>query len=619
MAASFQVSMPEPFTFSRPEEWGRWIRRFERFRVASGLSQKDGEVQVSTLIYAMGDQADDILRSIALTEEERKTYDIVRDKLERHFVQRRNVIFERAKFNQRRQEDGEPVDSFITALYALAEHCAYYGALHDEMIRDRIVVGIRSSSLSEKLQLDAELTLARAVTQVRQAEAVKLQQPLVRLQPDTRVWSGRGGPSRTNRGISNNAYANRSAAAANMKHKKCAWCGKQSTHTRAQCPARGETCNHCGKQGHFQAVCRSPAKVGGVRMSTVSETERTPDPGNNVFLGAINDDSDSDDPWAIALTLDGKPVAFISRSMSPTERRYAQIEKEALAFTWACERLSDYLVGLQFHIYTDRKPLVPLFSFKYLEELPLRVQRFRLRMMRFHFTISHVPGKELTIADALSRAPVSTFSEADERLQKEATAFVNLTMQYFPATEQRLQELRECQEQDTVCQKLVELCRSGWPEKSALPPDVKPYSPVSAQLSIENGLLLRGGRIVVPPPLRKTLLNKLHDGHQGITKCRELARQSVWWPGLSKQLEELVLNCRDCLKVQRQRSQPLSNPSSSATVAENSQRPFRVEASDIHTRRRLLLEIYRDRTSKSSYCNRGHQSPQTFFCSSWYT
>ena len=72
-------------------------------------------------------------------------------------------------------------------------------------MRDRIVVGIRSSSLSEKLQLDAELTLARAVTQVRQAEAVKLQQPLVRLKPDTpvgAVWSGRGGPSQTNSGIS---------------------------------------------------------------------------------------------------------------------------------------------------------------------------------------------------------------------------------------------------------------------------------------------------------------------------------------------------------------------------------------------------------------------------------
>ena len=86
-------------------------------------------------------------------------------------------------------------------------------------------------------------------------------------------------------------------------------------------------------------------------------------------------------------TGDLKPVAYISRSMTPTEQRYAQIE-EALAFTWACERLSDYLVGLKFHIYTDHKPLVPLFSSKHLEELPIRVQRFRLRMMRFQFSIS---------------------------------------------------------------------------------------------------------------------------------------------------------------------------------------------------------------------------------------
>lgn len=70
-------------------------------------------------------------------------------------------------------------------------------------------------------------------------------------------------------------------------------------------------------------------------------------------------------------TGDFKPVAYISRSMTPTEQRYAQIEKEALAFTWACERLADYLIGLKFHIQTDHKPLVPLFSSKHLEELPI--------------------------------------------------------------------------------------------------------------------------------------------------------------------------------------------------------------------------------------------------------
>jgi hypothetical protein len=253
-----------------------------------------------------------------------------------------------------------------------------------------------------------------------------------------------------------------------------------------------------------------------------------------------------------------QPVAYISRAMTPTEMRYAQIEKEALAFTWACERLSDYLIGLQFHIQTDHKPLVPLFSSKHLEELPLRVQRFRMRMMRFQFTISHVPGKDLTIADALSRAPVSAPSVDDKFLQQETTAYVDLVIRHLPASEQRLAEIRECQKYDHACQHMVEFCQSGWPEKNALPAEVKPYYTVAAELSVQEGLLLRGSRIVIPPQLRKTLLNKIHCGHQGIAKCRELARQSIWWPGLSKQLEELIQNCRECLKAQQQRPQPLT-------------------------------------------------------------
>ena len=109
-----------------------------------------------------------------------------------------------------------------------------------------------------------------------------------------------------------------------------------------------------------------------------------------------------------------RPVAYISRSMTPTEQRYAQIEKKVLAVTWACERLRDYLIGLSFHIQTDHKPLVPLFTSKGLDELPVRVQCFRLCLMRFNFTVSHVPGKDLIVADTLSRAPVSSRVTDDE-------------------------------------------------------------------------------------------------------------------------------------------------------------------------------------------------------------
>lgn len=252
-----------------------------------------------------------------------------------------------------------------------------------------------------------------------------------------------------------------------------------------------------------------------------------------------------------------KPIAYISRSLTPTEQRYAQLEKEALAFTWACERFSDYLLGLEFHIHTDHKPLVPLFSSKNLEELPIRVQRFRLRMMRFRFTISHVPGKDLAVADALSRAPSSDPRDADLLLQREAAAFVDVVIKSIPATVERLSEIRQHQTMDRSCQQLAEYCTWGWPDKRRIPVEIRPYHPVASELSVVQGLLMRGNRIVIPSSLRLDILEKLHTGHQGITKCRERARQSVWWPGLSKQLEDLVKGCSECCKAQVQRAEPL--------------------------------------------------------------
>ena len=95
-------------------------------------------------------------------------------------IPQRNVIYERALFNSRKQEPGEPVEEFITALHTLVEYCDY-GDLRDQMVRDRIVVGLASNAkLSEKLQLDRKLTLDSAVTQARQDETVRKQQATLR-------------------------------------------------------------------------------------------------------------------------------------------------------------------------------------------------------------------------------------------------------------------------------------------------------------------------------------------------------------------------------------------------------------------------------------------------------
>lgn len=125
----FRVSPPEKFSF-KADERTKWIKRFERFHISSGLDAQEQGNQVNALICSMGEEAEDILVSLHLTEEEAGVYATVKEKLNAHFVARRNVIFERAKFNQRQQEVGESVDSSHTALHCLAEHCGY-GTLHE--------------------------------------------------------------------------------------------------------------------------------------------------------------------------------------------------------------------------------------------------------------------------------------------------------------------------------------------------------------------------------------------------------------------------------------------------------------------------------------------------------
>ena len=116
---------PDSFDFSKGERWPNWIRRFERYRTLSELNEKDEVTQINTLIYTMGDQAEDILNSFKLNATQLKEYKTIKEKFDSYFVVRRNVIYERAKFNRRVQYDNESVEEFINSLHVLAEHCEY--------------------------------------------------------------------------------------------------------------------------------------------------------------------------------------------------------------------------------------------------------------------------------------------------------------------------------------------------------------------------------------------------------------------------------------------------------------------------------------------------------------
>ena len=127
----------------------------------------------------MGENADEIFQSFGMSDEDKKHFKKVKEKFDAHFIPRRNVVFVQAASNKRKQEEGETVDLFVTSLYSLSEHCEY-GNLREEMIRDRILSGMRDFALSLKLQLDDKLILDKAVAQAREAEAIKKQQPTLR-------------------------------------------------------------------------------------------------------------------------------------------------------------------------------------------------------------------------------------------------------------------------------------------------------------------------------------------------------------------------------------------------------------------------------------------------------
>ena len=250
-----------------------------------------------------------------------------------------------------------------------------------------------------------------------------------------------------------------------------------------------------------------------------------------------------------------RPVAYASRSLSETEKRYAQVEKEALAITWACERFSTYLLGMQFLIETDHKPLISLLGTKQLDNLPPRILRFRIRLTRFNYAIQHVPGKLLYTADTLSRAP--KWEETDKNSQDRTESLMEVVISDLPASKQRLHHYRMAQRADQICQTVIKYCQQGWPRKSQLNMEMQQYQEHQAHFTIGDGLLLYNTRIVVPKSLRKETLDKIHRGHQGIERCRARARMAVWWPGLSKEIVDLVKSCQECTKRFTLKHEPL--------------------------------------------------------------
>ena len=135
-----------------------------------------------------------------------------------------------------------------------------------------------------------------------------------------------------------------------------------------------------------------------------------------------------------------------------------------------------------------------------------------------------MPGKNLYIADTLSRAPTSTPTQNDSSLEELAELAVESHIAHLPASPNTLDKFTRAQGSDPSLTLIKGYCANGWPDTPATQPRLQPYWAVRGELTLHNNLLLCGGRIVVPESMREQTLKKLHTGHQGIEQCRLRAR-----------------------------------------------------------------------------------------------
>lgn len=235
-----------------------------------------------------------------------------------------------------------------------------------------------------------------------------------------------------------------------------------------------------------------------------------------------------------------QPVHFISRTMTETEKRYSQTEKDALAIKWAKERLRIYLLGApRFRIVTAHKPLVPLFN-KVKAKVPPRIEKWIMEMQDVDYELVYEPGKdEADPLDFLSRHPLP--ETGDDRTEK----IIRWNMNAEHAVV--VTRIREETQKDEVMQRLAKRITKGDWEKHKRDKDLEPFQHVRQELSIAGGLIFRENRIVLPQALQKKVVKIGHSlGHLGKTKTKQMLRDKYWFPLMNQLIDTAIDQCYEC-------------------------------------------------------------------------
>ena len=292
-----------------------------------------------------------------------------------------------------------------------------------------------------------------------------------------------------------------------------------------------------------------------------------------------------------------RPIEFVSRKLTETERRYSQLDREALAVIWTLKKFHKYVYAVPFELVTDNKPLqYILHQSKCIPEMVVsRLQRWALILANYDYTISYRPTGKHANADVCSRFPLQNQELAvthpdslicdsvnECRVCRDAvyTVFVGEDKPLLNST-----LISKMTRTDPVLAKVMMFTLEGWPKRpksaqntaisgdssrrysNAKEPKLvrnmtisgdsaqrwmvewKPYADKQTEFSVDKGCLMWGGRVVIPEKMRSDVLDLLHSTHMGASAMKNMARRYVWWPHMDSEIDTLSQTCQSCQKV----------------------------------------------------------------------
>ena len=278
------------------------------------------------------------------------------------------------------------------------------------------------------------------------------------------------------------------------------------------------------------------------------------------------------------LMQEGKPVEYASRSLSPSEWNWAQIEKELLAVVYGLERFDQYTYGTKVTVENDHRPLAAILK-KPLSQVPKRLQALLMRIHRYDIDFRYKKGAELFIADTLSRAHLET--------TEHSRPIMNVNS-FDKISDSRLEEVKKATDEDPIMIELREYILKGWPNNgNKVPSELKCYHAMQNVMSCVDGIILKGEAVVIPSAFRKDIKKRLHSAHTGYQRMLQRARSIVYWPGMAGELKQIAKSCVPCEELHPR------NQKETLKVGEDGNTPYEKVSTDIfeHNGHKFLVVI----------------------------